>query len=133
MCGSNICNIKGLICKINFKGAFSQIYVAHAQTESNEHIKSLVNILVLVSQTVSYPNFHNDKDSGQIFAFFQLISMCIRDPGLKGKLRSKKSLAQMKERKNAKNEPSLTSMRKMVLEISHFKVRNWSKIDVAIL
>ena len=32
-----------------------------------------------------------------------------------------------------KNEPPLTSMRQMVLEISHFKVRNLSKMDVAIL
>ena len=32
-----------------------------------------------------------------------------------------------------KNEPSLTSMRQMVLEISHFKVRNLSKMDVSIL
>ena len=32
-----------------------------------------------------------------------------------------------------KNEPSLTSMHQMVLEISHFKVRNLSKMDVAIL
>ena len=41
----------------------------------------------------------------------------------------------MKERKkNAKkNEPSLASMHQMVLEISHPKVRNLSKMDVAIL
>ena len=31
------------------------------------------------------------------------------------------------------NEPSLTSMRQMVLEISHFKVWNLSKMGVAIL
>ena len=30
------------------------------------------------------------------------------------------------------NEPSLTSMRQMVLEISHFKVRNLRMMDVAI-
>ena len=35
--------------------------------------------------------------------------------------------------KNEKrNEPSLTSMHQMVLEISHFKVSNLSKMDVAI-
>ena len=34
---------------------------------------------------------------------------------------------------NAKNEPSLTSMCQMVLEISRFEVRNLSKMDVAIL
>ena len=38
----------------------------------------------------------------------------------------------MKEGKNAKNEPSLTSVCQMVLEISHFKVRNLSKMDVTI-
>ena len=31
------------------------------------------------------------------------------------------------------NEQSLTSMRQMVLEISHFNIRNLSKMDVAIL
>ena len=31
------------------------------------------------------------------------------------------------------NEPSLTSMHQMVLEISHFKVRNLRMMDVAIL
>ena len=40
----------------------------------------------------------------------------------------------MREReKLKKNEPSLTSVRQMVLEISHPKVRNLSKMDVAIL
>ena len=34
---------------------------------------------------------------------------------------------------NAKNEPSLTSMCQMVLEISRFEIRNLSKMDVAIL
>ena len=38
----------------------------------------------------------------------------------------------MKEREK-KNEPSLASMHQMVLEISHFKSRNLSKMDVAIL
>ena len=34
----------------------------------------------------------------------------------------------MKEREKCKkNEPSLTSMRQMVFEMSHFKVRNSSK------
>ena len=32
-----------------------------------------------------------------------------------------------------KNEPSPTSMRQMVLEIFHFKVRNLSNMDVPIL
>ena len=32
-----------------------------------------------------------------------------------------------------KSEPSLTSMRQMVLEISHSKVRNLIKMEVAIL
>ena len=53
---------------------------------------------------------------------------------LKGKLRSKKKLSQMKEHEKCnKNEPSPTSMRQMVLEIFHFKVRNLGKIDIAIL
>ena len=53
---------------------------------------------------------------------------------VKGNLRSKKSLAQMKEREKCqKNEPSLTLICQMVLEIAHFKVRNLSKMDVAIL
>ena len=40
----------------------------------------------------------------------------------------------MKEReKRKKNEPSLTSMRQMVLEIFYFKVRNLGKMDIAIL
>ena len=50
------------------------------------------------------------------------------------KLRSEKSLAQMKERgKCKKNKSSLISMCQMTLDISHFKVRNLSKMDVAIL
>ena len=54
---------------------------------------------------------------------------------VKGNLRSKKSLAQMKEREKCKkkNEPSPTSMCQMVLEIFHFKVTNLSNMDVAIL
>ena len=40
----------------------------------------------------------------------------------------------MKEREKCKkNEPSLTSIRQMVLEISHSKGRNLSKMEVAIL
>ena len=55
-------------------------------------------------------------------------------PGLKGTSGRKISYAQMKEsEKWKKKEPSLTSMRQMVLEISHPKVRNLSKVDVAIL
>ena len=53
---------------------------------------------------------------------------------LKGTSGRKKSLAQMKERgKCNKKEPSPTSMRQMVLEIFHFKVRNLSNMDIAIL
>ena len=53
---------------------------------------------------------------------------------LKGTSGRKKSLAQMKEReKMQKNEPLPTSMRQMVLEIFHFKVRNLSNLDVTIL
>ena len=32
-----------------------------------------------------------------------------------------------------KNEPSLTSMQQMVLEISHIKFRNLSKLDVSLI
>ena len=40
----------------------------------------------------------------------------------------------MKERKKyKKSEPLLTSMRQMVLETFHFKVRNLGKMDNAIL
>ena len=53
---------------------------------------------------------------------------------LKGKLRSRITQAQRKEREKCqKKERSLTSMRQMVLEISHLKVRNLSRMDVAIL
>ena len=52
----------------------------------------------------------------------------------KRNLQSKKSLAQMKEHEKWKtNEPSPTSIRQMVLEIFHFKVRNLSNMDVTIL
>ena len=47
-------------------------------------------------------------------------------------LKGNSGLAQMKEcEKCKKNEPSLTSMRQMVLQISHLKVKNLSKMDVA--
>ena len=53
---------------------------------------------------------------------------------IKGNFRSKKSYAQMKEREKCKkNEPSPTSMRQMVLEIFHFKLRNLSNMEVTIL
>ena len=41
----------------------------------------------------------------------------------------------MKEREKCKkkHEPSPTSMRQMALEIFHFKVRNFGKMDIAIL
>ena len=55
-------------------------------------------------------------------------------PNLKGNLRSKKKLSSNERAwKMQNNEPSLTSMRQMVLEIFHFKVRNLSNMDVAIL
>ena len=48
---------------------------------------------------------------------FESPSRCVFD--IKGKLRSKKSLAQIKAREKCKkNEPSLTSMRQIVLETS---------------
>ena len=52
----------------------------------------------------------------------------------KGKLWSEKVKVYEKERENEKkSETSPTSMRQMVLEIFHFKVRNLSKMDIAIL
>ena len=52
----------------------------------------------------------------------------------KGNLRSKKKL-RLNERawKMQNNEPSPTSMRQMVVEIFHFKVRNLGEMDIAIL
>ena len=54
---------------------------------------------------------------------------------IKGKLQSKHKLSSNKRvwKMQKKNEPSLTSMRQMVLEISHFRVGNLRKMDVAIL
>ena len=53
---------------------------------------------------------------------------------IKGQLHSKNKLS-LNERaeKMQKDEPSLTSMCQMVPEISHSKVRNLSKMEVAIL
>ena len=51
---------------------------------------------------------------------------------IKGNLRLSKALVKERE-KWKKNEESLTSMRQIVFEISHFKVRNLSKMDEAIL
>ena len=53
---------------------------------------------------------------------------------LKGQLHSKNKFSSNEERETCKkNEPSPTSMRQMVLEISHSKFRNLSKMEVAIL
>ena len=52
---------------------------------------------------------------------------------IKGNLRSKKVKLKWKSVKNAKKEPSPTLMRQMVLQIFHFKIRNLSNMDVAIL
>ena len=53
---------------------------------------------------------------------------------LKGQLHLKNKLSSNERaRKMPKNETSLTSIRQMVLEISHSKVRNLSKMEVAIL
>ena len=53
---------------------------------------------------------------------------------LKGKVRSKNKLRSNERAwKMQNNEPSLTSMCLMVLEITPVKVRNLSKMDVAIL
>ena len=53
---------------------------------------------------------------------------------LKGQIHSKNKLSSNERaRKCKKKETSLTLMRQMVLEISHFKVRNLSQMEVAIL
>ena len=53
---------------------------------------------------------------------------------LKLQLHSKNKLSSNERVRNmTKNEPSLTSMRLMDLEISHSKIRNLSKMEVAIL
>ena len=54
---------------------------------------------------------------------------------LKEQLHSKNKLSSNErvQKMQKKNEPSLTSMRQMVLEISHSKVSNLSKMEVAIL
>ena len=75
------------------------------------------------------------KDKSTNFFLFTSISTYLRTQRrhISRKTSVEKSLAQMKDVKNARNEPSLTLMCQMVLEISHFKVRNLSKMDVAIL
>ena len=63
-----------------------------------------------------------------------LIEWHVIKADLKGNLRSKHKLSSNEKRvKNAKNEPSLTSIHQIVLEISHPKVRNLSKMEVIIL
>ena len=53
---------------------------------------------------------------------------------LKGQPHSKNKLSSNERaRKMQENEPSLTSMRQMVLETYHFKVGNLRKMEVAIL
>ena len=66
-------------------------------------------------------------------AFFNMQTTS-RELRLKGQLHSKTKLSSdERARKMRKNEPSLTSMRQMVLEISQPKVRNLSKMEIAIL
>ena len=53
---------------------------------------------------------------------------------IKGRLHSKNKLSSNERaRKMPKNEPSLTSMGQMVLEMSQPKVRNLSKMEDAVL
>ena len=53
---------------------------------------------------------------------------------LKENLWSKKKLSSNERAwKMQKNEPLPTSMRQMVLEMFHFKVKNLGKMDIAIL
>ena len=61
------------------------------------------------------------------FSFSGILRGC-----LKGKS-GRKQFSSNERAKMQKNEPSLTSMRQMVLEISHFKDRILNKMDVSIL
>ena len=63
---------------------------------------------------------------------FHILEGKLEPPNLKGKLQSEKRLAQLKEREKCKNEPSLTSMSQMILEIFHFKVIKLCKMDINI-
>ena len=68
------------------------------------------------------------------FHFKFIIFLVITRNILKGQLHSKNKLSSNERvRKMQKHELSLTSMRQMVLEISHSKVRNLNKMEVAIL
>ena len=56
------------------------------------------------------------------------------EASFKGQLHSKNKLSSNERaRRMQENKPSLASMRQMVLEISHFKVGNLRKMEVAIL
>ena len=82
------------------------------------------------SKTISVIRLKNVK-----FHAARKMSKTMKHVTVKEQLHSKDKLSSNERaRKNAKkNEPSLTSMRQMVLKISHFKVRNLSKMEVAIL
>ena len=85
-----------------------------------------------------YLRAHIHKPQNHVFVFhikrgFHVI-YGTRVPVFKGQLHSKNTLSSNERaRKMQENEPSLTSMRQMVLEISHFKVGNLRKMEVAIL
>ena len=67
------------------------------------------------------------------FSSFSLIFLiCKWLSILKGTPVEKKVKLKLKSVKNAKNEPSPTSMCQIVLERFHFKVRNLGKMDIAI-
>ena len=81
-------------------------------------------------------SFCNFSRSSGLFKsqLFTLIGIGLLNINIKGQLHSKNKLSSNERaRKMQKNEPSLTSMRQMVLEISHSKFRNLSKMEVAIL
>ena len=65
---------------------------------------------------------------------FDILQGKLEPPPKKGNRRSRKKLSSNERAwKMQKNEPSPTSMRQMVLEIFHFKVRSLGKMDIAIL
>ena len=90
---------------------------------------------------------HTTREFARRITFIRKLQMVPRSPCvwfessttlnsyvIKGQLHSKNKLSSdERARKMQKNEPSLTSVRQMVLDISQSKVRNLSKMEVAIL
>ena len=93
----------------------------------------------IFERSVTYSFFRNcthilTRTQRKKFENVFFVKIANKGTSSKGKSGQKISLAEMKEHEKCKkNEPSLTSRRQMVLKISYFKVKNLSKMDVAIL